>query len=209
MPKNDAPVIQNIQSPKKNMPVSEDRVSDIDRWLRELDHTALPDWDKLPDIGLYMDQVLTLMDRQLSFYKRSDDDKILTKAMINNYTKDGVLPRPVDKKYTPDHLALISLVCALKPVVSISDLGTLTDAALQGSSEEELYELYLRIQDEAFIDVRRQVLAELEPLKNASDAGGVLAMDRRRLMADIALRLSLEARVRVMMAQKLIDSIGK
>ena len=98
MPKNDTPVIQNIQSPRKNILVSDERVSDIENWLRELDHTALLDWEKLPDIGLYMDQVLTLMDRQLNFYKRSEDDKILTKAMINNYTKDGVLPRPIDKK---------------------------------------------------------------------------------------------------------------
>ena len=94
-------------------------------------------------------------------------------------------------------------------MVSISDLGTLTDAALQGSTEQELYELYLQIQEEAFKDARLQVLNELEPLKRSSQEGSVPAKDRRRMMADIALRLSLEARVRVMMAQKIMDAIGK
>ena len=62
--------------------------------------------DDIPNIPLYMDQVLSFLDEQLMSYKRFDDDKIMTKTMINNYTKNNLLPPPDKKKYSKNHLIL-------------------------------------------------------------------------------------------------------
>ena len=78
----------------------------------------------IPDIDLYMDQVTSFMDAHLAASKRYDSDKLLTKTMINNYTKDGLLPPPVKKKYSKDHMYMLVFIYYLKNFLSISDVKT-------------------------------------------------------------------------------------
>ncbi|MBS5140989.1 MAG: DUF1836 domain-containing protein [Clostridium sp.] len=79
----------------------------------------------IPKIDLYMDQVTTFMDQALAPYKRLSDGKVLTKTMINNYTKAKVLPPPVKKKYGRTHIMLLIMIFHLKSVLSIKDIATL------------------------------------------------------------------------------------
>ena len=69
--------------------------------------------EDIPNIGLYMDQVTTFMDEQLEACKRYEDDKILTKTMINNYAKNNLLPAPEKKKYSKEHLLSINDIQSL------------------------------------------------------------------------------------------------
>src|SRR5665647_3697465 len=138
---------ENVASPVSESQSNKATVELLQGWLGELSGSALAEWDRLPDIGLYMDQVLTLLDRQLSFYKRGDQDKLLTQPMINNYTKDGLLPRAQDKKYTQGHLALLSVLCSLKPVLSISDLSALLKYTHIQKDDREIYDFFLRTQE--------------------------------------------------------------
>lgn len=78
--------------------------------------------EDLPNIDLYMDQVTTFMDRHLESSKRYSEDKLLTKTMINNYTKNDLLPSPDKKKYSKDHMYLLILIYYLKNVLSITDI---------------------------------------------------------------------------------------
>jgi DNA-binding transcriptional MerR regulator len=78
--------------------------------------------EAFPNIDLYMDQVTTFMDTQLSSTKRSKDDKILTKTMINNYTKNNLLPPPTKKKYSNDHVLTLIFIYYFKNILSISDI---------------------------------------------------------------------------------------
>ena len=78
--------------------------------------------DEIPDIDLYMDQVTTFMDTHLSASKRYPDDKILTKTMINNYTKAGLMPPPEKKKYSKEHMLMLIFIYYFKNILSISDL---------------------------------------------------------------------------------------
>ena len=64
--------------------------------------------ESIPNIDLYMDQITTFMDTQLAASKRHPDDKILTKTMINNYAKNNLLPPPVKKKYSKEHILIKS-----------------------------------------------------------------------------------------------------
>jgi len=83
--------------------------------------------DAYPDMGLYMEQVITLLESQLSV------DEGITANMINNYVKDGYIPRPAQKKYYRDQVLRLSILFQLKSVLPISVLGKcLSDIGLEG-----------------------------------------------------------------------------
>ena len=86
-------------------------------------------WEQLPDFALYMDQVLSYMDRQVI---RFDEDDGLTSAMVNNYTKSGLVPRAAGKKYNREHLAYLTAICVLKRVMPTRDMDLLIKQELQG-----------------------------------------------------------------------------
>ena len=93
----------------------------LNDWIR-LDY-ILP--EDIPAIELYMDQVTTFMEKELRGNKRNEDDKILTKTMINNYSKNDLLPPSNKKKYSKDHIILLIYIYYLKNFLSISDIQSL------------------------------------------------------------------------------------
>ncbi|MFA7206355.1 MAG: DUF1836 domain-containing protein, partial [Saccharofermentanales bacterium] len=76
-----------------------ENIDKIIEWAQSVKDTDIVNWEALPDLDLYMDQVLTYMDRQLSLFQKDEENKLLTSSMINNYVKDGLIPRPEKKKY--------------------------------------------------------------------------------------------------------------
>lgn len=88
--------------------------------------------DEIPNIDLYMDQVTTFMEDHLKDTKRNSDDKILTKTMINNYAKNDLLPPPVKKKYSEDHMIMLIFIYYFKNVLSISDIQSLLTPLSEG-----------------------------------------------------------------------------
>jgi len=91
-------------------------------------------WEQLPDFALYMDQVLSYMDRQVI---RFDEGDTLTAAMVNNYTKSGLVPRAEGKKYNREHLAYLTAICILKQVLSAKDIDLLIRESIQGQTNVE------------------------------------------------------------------------
>lgn len=121
-------------------------IFDIIRKLGSIDYI---DPDEIPNIPLYMDQITTFMDANLADSKRSEDDKILTKTMINNYTKNDLLPPPVKKKYSKEHIYLLIFIYYLKNMMTISDIQTiikpLSDMFFGKEGDLSLEDIYLRI----------------------------------------------------------------
>lgn len=103
----------------------------------------LTEWELLPDIELYMDQVLTILNRQ-DYPVQSESE--LTASMINNYVKAGLLPRTKSKRYGKEHLARLIIISALKSVLTVTELKSLFDAS--NSSDEELYKSFCLILEE-------------------------------------------------------------
>ena len=108
-----------------------------------IDHIKTSD---IPNIELYMDQVTTFMDTHMSSSKRFEDDKVLTKTMINNYAKNHLLPSPNKKKYSKEHVLMLIFIYYFKSFLSISDiqalLTPLADRYFQkedGLNVEDLY----------------------------------------------------------------------
>lgn len=91
-------------------------------------------WDQLPDFALYMDQVLSYMDRQVL---RFDEEDALTASRVNNYTKSGLVPRAEGKKYNREHLAYLTAICVLKRVMSTRDMDLLIREELRGERTVE------------------------------------------------------------------------
>ncbi len=101
-------------------------------------------WQEFPDIGLYKDQVLSYMLRQLI---NLEGDGQLTSAMINNYIKDGLLPRTDGKKYSREHLAGLTEICLLKQVLSVKDTGFLLKQELSEEDHAGFYTKFIEILD--------------------------------------------------------------
>lgn len=104
----------------------------------------------IPDIDLYMDQVIQLFENKFSKSKRDESEKVLTKTMINNYAK-GKLFFPIkNKKYSKEHLMLISLIYQLKGVLSINDIKVVLEGINEKIVKEDFkidqfYSSYLQL----------------------------------------------------------------
>ena len=123
-----------------------DFLSELLKQLKSIDYIKPED---IPNIDLYMDQVTTFMDEQLAASKRYESDKILTKTMINNYAKNNLLPSPVKKKYSKEHIYILTFIYYFKNILSISDiqkmLNPLTEKFFDEGSKPDLDYIYKEI----------------------------------------------------------------
>lgn len=151
--------------------VRDNYIRDILKSLRTIDYIKP---NEIPNIDLYMDQVTTFMDKHLQSSKRYDDDKLLTKTMINNYTKNNLLPSPEKKKYTKDHIYLLIFIYHMKNILSISDiqsiLSPLTDMFFGPDSKislEQVYEEIFRIEKEQSYEITKDLVDKLKQSKGS------------------------------------------
>lgn len=105
----------------------------------------IPRWEELPDIDLYLDQVITFIDKSLSGfidYNSQEDNKILTKTMVNNYVKQKIIDAPIKKKYNRTNVACLIIICILKQVYSINDISKLIKIGLVNTPEKIAYNTF-------------------------------------------------------------------
>lgn len=133
---------------------------------KEIKDFHLPRWNELPTIDLYIDQVVSLLEHYLSGYIKNENEKedtLITKTMINNYVKHGVLNPPVNKKYNREHMASLFVVFILKQVYSINDIKKLIKLALETHPIEESYNRFCSELEKAI----RIVFAEKHYVNNS------------------------------------------
>ena len=109
-------------------------MEEISAFRQQLESLRPADWEMLPDFPLYMDQVLSYMERQTI---RLDESDALTASMVNNYTKNALVPRAEGKKYNREHLAYLTFICILKQVMSSRDMDLLIRRELDGDRPVE------------------------------------------------------------------------
>lgn len=133
--------------------------------LENLSCFRMPHSDDLPNIDLYMDQVTTYMERYLSVSKRHEEDKILTKTMINNYAKNNLLPPPEKKKYTKEHILTLIYIYYFKNLLSINDiqaiLNPLTKRYFSDNASytfEEIYDEVLKMTSNEMEELKEDVI---------------------------------------------------
>lgn len=106
---------------------------------KDISEFHIPRWEEIPNIDLYMDQAIIILEKYLESYIDSRTEKIITKTMINNYVKQQLLEPPVNKKYNREHIATLFVICILKQVYSIPDISELIKLALKKHSLETSY----------------------------------------------------------------------
>ncbi len=144
------------------MKSNHDRLRDIFRRLDSLDYVKP---EQIPDINLYMDQVTTFMNEHLEKSKRYPNDKVLTKTMINNYAKNRLLPPPIRKKYTREHILLLIFIYYFKNMLSFSDIAALFAPITEehfmdssGLSLQDIYEQVFSLEKEQMKRLKEDVL---------------------------------------------------
>lgn len=117
--------------------------------LRDAAHTAHITPGEIPDIDLYMDQVTRFMEDRLAATKRYEDDKILTKTMINNYTKNKLLPPPAKKRYSKQHMLVLIFIYYFKEFLPLADiqaiLQPITEKFFQNNDAFSIEDIYSEI----------------------------------------------------------------
>lgn len=112
-------------------------------WRKFLDNYQLPAWDDIPDIGLYMEQVLVLLRDYLEYLPPElQGEPLITAAAINNYVRKDVMPKPIKKRYYRTHLAWLIIICSLKQSLSIPTLQKILPISTTEDELRTFYESY-------------------------------------------------------------------
>lgn len=125
---------------------------DIRELKKDLADERPESWEAIPDIELYMDQVIAYMKRQHIAYSVPGAES-LTPAMINNYVKSGLLPRAKGKKYSRQHIIYLTAISLLKQILSVKETGVLMKELMEDADSRAFYEHYLEIEDGAYSEV--------------------------------------------------------
>ena len=147
----------------------------IDEIIKKLALTERVEEKDIPEIDLYMDQVIQIFEQKLSNSKRKDSDKVLTKTMINNYAKAKLLMSIKNKKYSKEHLLLMSMIYDLKGSLSISDIKDLFDNIVKKYVEDKeydlrsLYKLYLDINNSNYEEFLGNIYKQIDCVKGIID----------------------------------------
>lgn len=184
----------------------------LDEFIKGLDNPNQISLMDIPEIDLYMDQVIQLFENKFKDSKRNDEEKILTKTMINNYAKAKLFFPIKNKKYSKEHLLLISLIYQLKGALSINDiketLNGINKMITNDSSFqlEELYSSYLSLNTTNIASFQEQMSEHMDEVnkeveKFEEDAQGYL--QKVLLIATLANISNLYRRA----AEKLVDEI--
>jgi Domain of unknown function (DUF1836). len=168
----------------------------------------------IPNIDLYMDQVTTFMNSQLSATKRYPEDKILTKTMINNYAKNALLPPPDKKKYSKEHLLLLIFIYYFKNILSISDIQTLvtpiTDKYFSKNNIVNLEKIYTEVfqLEEAQVEILKNDIIEKYRLSNETFSDEK-EEDKEFLQTfSFICMLSFDVYMKKQLIEKLIDKLA-
>ena len=181
--------------------------------LDSLDRIDYISPDDIPDIELYMDQVTTFMDNRLKNAARNPEvDKILTKTMINNYAKNDLLPPPVRKKYSREHMLLLIFIYYFKGILSISDIQTvlkpITDrffAGNEGLKLETIYNEVFSLEREEVEVMKQDVVRKYHKAQETFSDAATEDQEFLQTFSFICM-LSFDVYVKKMLIEKLIDS---
>lgn len=189
---------------------TKDMLNSILQSISRIDYVKPQD---IPNIDLYMDQVTTFMESQLGSTRRYGEDKILTKTMINNYAKNNLLPPPVKKKYSKEHVLVLIFIYYFKNILSIKDIETLlkplTDKYFHNGKDFDITSVYEEVCsleksriDQLAKDIAKMYNTSLETFKDAPEE------DKESLqLFSFICSLAFDVYVKKLLMEKLIDQL--
>ncbi len=185
-----------------------DLLNSILAGISEMDYVKSTD---IPNIDLYMDQVTSFMEKELSSTKRYPEDKILTKTMINNYAKNDLLPPPIKKKYSKEHLMVLTLIYYFKNLLSINDIEKLltpitkqyfhTDSTIDIA---RIYDEVCSFDKERTSSLQDDIRAAFEKSKESFSDVEEKEQESLQFFSFISM-LSMDVYIKTLIIEKLID----
>ena len=192
------------------MKTNEERLQDLFAYLDRQTHVQP---EEIPNIDLYMDQVTTFMEEHLKNTRRYEEDKVLTKTMINNYAKNNLLPSPEKKRYSKEHLLVLIFIYYFKNILSISDiqtlLGPLTDKYFKSMDDMDLTAIYNEVfsMEKGQIEsLQKELLERYEIAQGTFENAPEEDRDFLKLFSFICL-LSFDVYVKKMLIEQMIDEL--
>ena len=173
--------------------------NEVEGIAREMSRAPQLQPEEIPDLEIYMDQLTTYLDKRLSFYSREAEAPFITRSMVNNYSKARLLPPPVSKRYSRIHMMVLSLICQLKRLFTIQDLGRLLAPVSQEKQTEGLYRLFLEAQREVFArtpEITKELLAP-------RDGEGDGLEEKSALVVQLAVRAQRD----LLLAERILDTM--
>lgn len=153
-------------------------IKELNDKFKELNLQNQLSLEEMPELDLYMDQIIQLFDSKFNECKRNKDDKALTKTMINNYAKGKLLMPIKNKKYSKEHLILMSFIYNFKTSISIGDIKEVLKVIVNSYEEDkedyplrELYKLYLNEYEDDLKDIEKNIEDKYEKIKNIETSG--------------------------------------
>lgn len=172
----------------------------LERWDRFITEYHLPDWESIPDFGLYMDQVVSLLEEYLSFIPNpSTKEKFVTSSTINNYVRLKVMPAPIKRKYYRVHIAYLIIILTMKQSLSISDVQKILPLDASPEQAHHSYESYAKM-------FRQLALFFNQQVKNG--ISGVQTEDWADTVDLLVIESALIAGFAKILAEKLIRLCG-
>ena len=145
-------------------------IAKLDRWARYMENFSLPPWEYLPDMELYMDQVISLVNRYLNLIPQDETDPVITASAVNNYVRLKMMPAPERKRYGRKHMACVIVICVLKQSLSLKEIQRILPREMTDENVRQVYEdlvAQMGITSRLFIkqvdDVAKQVLDPQNP----------------------------------------------
>ena len=173
--------------------------SSLKFWLEELEKYEVTPYEKLPDIDLYMDQMITYLERNLNTFSLSSLDKQITSSMINNYVKSDTIPSPIGKKYNKEHLALIEETFALKQVLTINEIKQILDVKYDGNNNAEAFNSFKRVYGNKTEEACQLAKSQLRNV-GENDVYG---------LTDVAINLACAANAYITIAKRILFLLKK
>lgn len=182
--------------------------------MKSLDRLEYIKTDEIPNIDLYMDQVTTLMDKKLRAVTRyPKEDKILTKTMINNYAKNDLLPPPIKKKYSKEHVLVLIFIYYFKSILSISDIQTLlqpiTDKYFDNGKDFGLKDIYEEVfhMEPAEVEMLKKDMMEKYEMAQSTFEGMPEEETEFLHQFSFICLLSYDVYIKKLLIEKLIDDM--
>lgn len=114
-------------------------LSKLDRWRKYMENFSLPAWETLPDMELYMDQVISLVNRYLNLIPQDETNPVITASAVNNYVRLKLMPAPERKRYSRRHMACVIMICVLKQSLSLAEIQRILPREMTEENVRQIY----------------------------------------------------------------------
>jgi hypothetical protein len=189
-------------------------IKELQKWLNDVNDFSLPQYKELPNVDLYMEQVLKYINETLSVFS-PDDQKILTSFMVNNYVKAKMIDEPVKKRYSKEQMGYLMAITLMKDTLSMSDMSLLLEMDKAVSLDKgRLYAFYCDVQSNLLHEASKSTKAIVDNFsrkyQNDQNHKNPKADDNlRNSLGLLALRLAIRAEANKLLSDQIIMELRK